>query len=143
MGRTTHSAGYSTTFFLVPPKQKSLTDTTTSTALERTWLAYNRTANTLASHGVIVSQLFFLREGHKEIGRVCAIIMVSGAINLELIGASRYLVQSRGLLEADPDKSRYGRAIVANLSFLHQGRLRIEHAMVDVMVSVSDIEMLA
>lgn len=83
----------------------------TTIALERTWLAYNRTANTLASHAVIVSQLFFLHEGRKDIGRVCAIVMISGGIILEMIGAVRYLVQSRGLLEADSTAARYGRAI--------------------------------
>lgn len=95
-----------------------MTDVTDPIALERTWLAYNRTANTLVSHGVIVSQLFYLHEGHKEIGRVCGIVMISGGIILEVIGATRYLLQSRGLLEADPGNARYGRAIVGNVFVL-------------------------
>lgn len=87
-------------------------------ALERTWLAYNRTANALASHAVIVSQLFSLHEGHKAIGRVCAIVMISGGIILELIGIVRYFVQSRGLLEADASTGRNGKAVLATLFVL-------------------------
>lgn len=91
---------------------------TLSIALERTWLAYNRTANTLASHAIIVSQLFFLHEGCKGIGRVCAIVMNSGGIVLELVGAARYLIQSRGLLEADAATNRNGKAVTAGFFIL-------------------------
>ena len=66
-------------------------------ALERTWLAYNRTANTLASYAVVVAQLFILHEHKRTLGRVCGVIMICGAILIDLVSALRICNSHMGL----------------------------------------------
>lgn len=82
----------------------------TKLALERTWLAYNRTANTLVSHSIVVAQLWILHEGQRTVGRVCASVMIVGGILVDLLGAVRYLQQCRAILDKDPSTGN-GRAI--------------------------------
>ena len=81
-------------------------------ALERTWLAYNRTANTLASHAVVVAQLFILHEGRHRIGIACGVVMICGGILVDIVGMVRYLHQSHKLLEGE--RGTRGRAVVPN-----------------------------
>ena len=84
-------------------------------ALERTWLAYNRTANTLASYAVVVAQLFILHEHKRTIGRVCGVIMICGAILIDLVSALRYLQQSHGLATKGAVTGK-GRAVLGTIS---------------------------
>ena len=79
-------------------------------ALERTWLAYNRTANTLASHAIVVTQLFVLHEHRRTVGRVCGAVMICGGIVIELVAAVRYLKQCRALVDKS-EVTGVGRAI--------------------------------
>lgn len=83
-------------------------------ALERTWLAYNGTANSLASHAVVIAQFFFLREQQRHIGIACGVVMTGGGIVLSLFGMLRYLQQCRGLVLKD-SSSTSGRAFVGTL----------------------------
>ena len=67
-------------------------------ALERTWLAYNRTANQLASHGFVVAQVLFLHGGkHRVLGKACCAAMIVVAILVTLLGLVRYTRQARAL----------------------------------------------
>lgn len=66
-------------------------------ALERTFLAYNRSANHLASHGVIVAQLLILKDEHRHLGLVCGHFMIGVGILVSLFGCWRYVSQSRAL----------------------------------------------
>lgn len=68
-------------------------------ALERTFLAYNRTANTLAAHAIGVTQLWVLHEGRRTVGTVCGAVMICGGIVISLTGCVRFLIQSRALNE--------------------------------------------
>jgi len=70
-------------------------------ALERTWLAYNRTANALASYAVVVAQLFILHEDKRTVGRVCGIVMICGGMTIDVIAAFRFLQQSHALVVKD------------------------------------------
>lgn len=67
-------------------------------ALDRTWLAYNRTANTLVSYAVVVAQLFVLHEDKQTLGRICGTIMICRSMTIEVIAGLRYLQQSHALV---------------------------------------------
>lgn len=92
------------------PPRTTQWDCLTNVALERTWLAYNRTANTLVSHSIVVAQLWILHDGQRTVGRVCASVMIVGGIIVDVLGALRYLQQCRAILDKDPGTGN-GRAI--------------------------------
>lgn len=86
-------------------------------ALERTWLAYNRTANTLASYAVVVAQLFILHEDKRTFGRICGTIMICGSMAIEVIAGLRYLQQSHALVKKDAATGK-GRAVLPTPSLV-------------------------
>jgi len=71
------------------------------TALERTYLAYIRTSNIIASFGVLTVQLFILQRrnavGIVAAGKVVACISVALAIYTVFVGCRRYFVLQRML----------------------------------------------
>lgn len=87
-------------------------------ALERTWLAYHRTANQLASHGIIVLQAIFLhRTKHRALGKVCCTIMLLSAMLVTVVGLVRYTQQAHALLGsgrgARPSSSRSSSSVTS------------------------------
>lgn len=74
----------------------------TSPALERTYLAYIRTSNTIASFAVLTVQLFILRRGGNvaavSAGKALACIAIAVAIVTVIAGTRRYFKQ-QGLLQ--------------------------------------------
>ena len=86
-------------------------------ALERTWLAYDRTANTLASSAVVVAQLFVLHKNHRTVGRVAGAVIICGGIVIQMVGALRYLQQSRALAHKSESTGK-GRAALPTLSLI-------------------------
>lgn len=74
-------------------------------ALERTFLAYIRTASALVSFGVVITQLFVLKKVNPRTGSIFGAIMSAGGVAVTLIGCSRYFKQQKYLM--------YGKAISA------------------------------
>lgn len=66
-------------------------------ALERTFLAYIRTASALVSFGVIITQLFVLKKVSPRTGSIFGAIMSAGGVAVTLIGCSRYFKQQKYL----------------------------------------------
>ncbi|KAB8257105.1 hypothetical protein BDV32DRAFT_87038 [Aspergillus pseudonomiae] len=64
-------------------------------ALERTFLAYVRTANALASFAIVAAQLFILHHDSVVAGKVLACLSLAFAIYIQLMGAVRYFKQQR------------------------------------------------
>lgn len=67
-------------------------------ALERTFLAYIRTATALLSLGVIFTQLFLLKQRDPLIGSIFGAITSCGGIVVVLIGCVRYFRQQKLLI---------------------------------------------
>lgn len=66
-------------------------------SLERTFLAYIRTASALVSLGVIVTQLFILNKLNTRTGSIFGAIISAGGVVVTLIGCSRYFKQQKYL----------------------------------------------
>ena len=66
-------------------------------SLERTFLAYIRTASALVSVGVITTQLFVLKKVNPRTGSVLGAIISAGGVAVTLIGCSRYFKQQKYL----------------------------------------------
>ncbi|KAE8148445.1 hypothetical protein BDV25DRAFT_17391 [Aspergillus avenaceus] len=66
-------------------------------ALERTYLAYTRTANALASFAVVASQLFILNDESVVAGKVLACLSLVFAIYITIVGCIRYFKQQGSL----------------------------------------------
>ncbi|KAE8384937.1 hypothetical protein BDV23DRAFT_165833 [Aspergillus alliaceus] len=66
-------------------------------ALERTYLAYVRTGNALASFAIVVAQLFILHHDSVVAGKVLACLSLAFATYVTLMGAIRYFHQQRHL----------------------------------------------
>lgn len=67
-------------------------------ALERTFLSWFRTSGALISFGVIITQLFILKDVDPKKGKILGAIMTCGGIIVLLLGCVRYFKQQR-LLE--------------------------------------------
>ena len=59
-------------------------------ALERSFLAWQRTATTLVSLGVVITQLFILRNFNPAAGKILGAILALGGVSIALVGCSRY-----------------------------------------------------
>ncbi|KAL9577129.1 MAG: hypothetical protein Q9212_006570, partial [Teloschistes hypoglaucus] len=70
-------------------------------ALERTYLAHIRTANTLTSLGVLLLQLFRLKEVNSGVGLALGASTASAGIIMVLIGAYRFFFQQQNMLRGD------------------------------------------
>lgn len=68
-------------------------------ALERTFLGWFRTSVALISLGVVVTQLFVLKDVHPRKGRILGVILSCGGIVVVLLGCVRYLKQQRLLTQ--------------------------------------------
>lgn len=66
-------------------------------SLERTFLAYVRTASALVSFGVIITQLFVLKKVNPRTGSILGAIMSAGAVAVTLVGCARYFKQQKYL----------------------------------------------
>lgn len=66
-------------------------------SLERTFLAYVRTASALVSFGIIITQLFVLKKVNPRTGSIFGAIMSAGGIAVTLIGCLRYFKQQKYL----------------------------------------------
>ncbi|KAE8378377.1 hypothetical protein BDV26DRAFT_191551 [Aspergillus bertholletiae] len=66
-------------------------------ALERTFLAYVRTANALASFAIVAAQLFILHHDSVVAGKVLACLSLACAIYIQIMGTVRYFKQQRSL----------------------------------------------
>lgn len=67
-------------------------------ALERTFLGCFRTSVALISLGVVITQLFVLRDVNPKKGKILGVIMACGGIIVILLGCVRYFEQQRLLL---------------------------------------------
>ncbi|KAI4090468.1 MAG: hypothetical protein L6R37_007880 [Teloschistes peruensis] len=70
-------------------------------ALERTFLAHIRTANTLASLGVLLLQLFRLKEVNTGVGLALGASTASAGMIMVIIGAYRFFFQQQNLLRGE------------------------------------------
>ncbi|KAI4202003.1 MAG: hypothetical protein LQ350_002908 [Teloschistes chrysophthalmus] len=70
-------------------------------ALERTYLAHIRTANTLTSFGVLLLQLFRLKEVNSGVGLALGASTASAGMIMVLIGAYRFFFQQRNMLRGE------------------------------------------
>ena len=68
-------------------------------ALERTFLGWFRTSLSLISFGVVIIQLFILKDVGSRKGKVIGVIMCCGGIIAVLLGCVRYLKQQRLLTQ--------------------------------------------
>ncbi|KAB8074458.1 hypothetical protein BDV29DRAFT_173588 [Aspergillus leporis] len=66
-------------------------------ALERTYLAYVRTGNALASFAIVAAQLFILHHDSVVAGKVLSCLSLVFAIYTTLVGSIRYFKQQRSL----------------------------------------------
>ncbi len=66
-------------------------------ALERTFLGYIRTATTLISLGVVITQLFVFKKVDPKKGSILGAITSAGGIVIVLIGCARYFRQQKYL----------------------------------------------
>ena len=72
-------------------------------ALERTFLAWFRTSVALVSLGVVITQLFVLRNLNPTIGKIFGALLAFGGICTSLVGCARYfrlqslLIQGKSL----------------------------------------------
>ncbi|KAI4173645.1 MAG: hypothetical protein LQ343_002820 [Gyalolechia ehrenbergii] len=66
-------------------------------ALERTHLSHVRTASVLVAVGILIVQLFILRDMNPTAGRVLAALCTGGGIVLVLVGGQRYFRQQKRL----------------------------------------------
>lgn len=64
-------------------------------ALERTFLGWLRTSVALISLGVVITQLFVLKDVDPTKGKILGVIMSCGGIIVILLGCFRYLNQQR------------------------------------------------
>jgi uncharacterized membrane protein YidH (DUF202 family) len=90
-------------------------------ALERTYLAYIRTANTLANLAVVVNQLFALKQNHKTLGKVYASIMIGTSIIIACLGAGRHFSATHTMIPRT--KSSNGRITTPTLYLVFAGGL--------------------
>lgn len=67
-------------------------------ALERTFLGWFRTSVALISFGVIITQLFVLKDVNPKKGKILGVIMACGGIIVILLGCIRYFEQQRLLV---------------------------------------------
>ncbi|KAL9134894.1 MAG: hypothetical protein Q9175_003916 [Cornicularia normoerica] len=68
-------------------------------ALERTFLGWFRTSVALVSLGVVVTQLFILKDLDPKKGKIHGVIMSCGGIIVVLLGCVRYFKQQRLLTQ--------------------------------------------
>ncbi|KAM0806138.1 hypothetical protein BDR22DRAFT_796780, partial [Usnea florida] len=68
-------------------------------ALERTFLGWVRTSVTLVSFGVVITQLFILKDLDPKKGKVLGVIMSCGGILVVLLGCVRYFRQQKLLTQ--------------------------------------------
>ena len=68
-------------------------------ALERTHLGWIRTSSALVSFGVVITQLYILRDADRTIGIVLSIILSCGGIIIALLGSVRYFAIQRLLVQ--------------------------------------------
>ena len=68
-------------------------------ALERTFLGWFRTSVTLISFGVVITQLFILKDLDPKKGRILGVIMSCGGILIVLLGCVRYFRQQKLLTQ--------------------------------------------
>ena len=68
-------------------------------ALERTFLDWFRTSVALISFGVIITQLFILKDVNPKKGKVLGLFMACGGIIVILLGCVRYFEQQRLLAQ--------------------------------------------
>ena len=64
-------------------------------ALERTFLGWVRTSVALISFGVLITQLFVLKDVNPKTGKILGAIMSCGGIVVVLLGCVRYFEQQR------------------------------------------------
>lgn len=67
-------------------------------ALERTYLARFRTASALVQFGVVLVQLFHLRDVNRKVGLVMGTLTAGGGAVIVLTGNYRYFLQQKELL---------------------------------------------
>ena len=75
----------------------------------------------MASHSIVVGQLFILREDRRRLGKACAATMLVGAMGITTLGAVRYFNQHWAL--ADNTKLTSGRAISERRNVLIAGAI--------------------
>lgn len=68
-------------------------------ALERTFLGWLRTSVALISFGVVVTQLFVLKDVDPKKGKILGVVMSCGGIIVLLLGCVRYFKQQRLLTQ--------------------------------------------
>ena len=68
-------------------------------ALERTFLGWFRTSVTLISFGVVITQLFILKDLDPKKGKILGVIMSCGGILIVLLGCVRYFRQQKLLTQ--------------------------------------------
>ena len=68
-------------------------------ALERTFLGWFRTSVTLISFGVVITQLFILKDLDPRKGKILGVIMSCGGILVVLLGCVRYFRQQKLLTQ--------------------------------------------
>lgn len=68
-------------------------------ALERTFLGWFRTSVALISFGVVITQLFVLKDVDPLKGKVLGVVMACGGIMVVLLGCVRYFKQQRLLTQ--------------------------------------------
>ncbi|KAK3045590.1 hypothetical protein LTR09_012836 [Extremus antarcticus] len=97
-------------------------------ALERTFLAYVRTASAYAQFGVLLSQLFRLHNSDQglnipstlKIGNAVGASTIAVAIIIMIIGAAYFAKQQRGLMKGVIVSRGWDVPIVATASFVWQ-----------------------
>ncbi|MCJ1279475.1 hypothetical protein MMC21_007299 [Puttea exsequens] len=67
-------------------------------ALERTFLSWVRTASVIVSTGVVVSQLFILKDLDPTKGKILGSLLAGGGVITNLVGCERYFRQQRLLV---------------------------------------------
>ena len=68
-------------------------------ALDRTFLGWFRTSVALISFGVVITQLFVLKDLGTKKGKILGVIMSCGGIIVVLLGCVRYFKQQRLLMQ--------------------------------------------
>jgi len=68
-------------------------------ALERTYLGWFRTSSAVITLGVVLTQLFVLKDTDRTKGKVLGAILAGGGIVTNLIGCERYFRQQRLLAQ--------------------------------------------
>ncbi len=68
-------------------------------ALERTFLGWFRTSVALISFGVVITQLFILKDADPLRGKILGVVMACGGIAVNLLGCIRYFKQQKLLTQ--------------------------------------------